>query len=210
MSSWYNNNEIYFSVDIEAGGPIPLRHKLMSIGAVVYNSELEQLGTFYETIDDETGLMFNDTVTEFWEKQPEAWNEVNTGTIPVGDAIGKFDLFCRRFDGKRRFVAKPTWFDYSWIRAYMLHYTGSDPFEMRVCDYAQHAYALNIKLKNVKNEFPHHALWDAMKQGEQFVDFMKRARKKRQDLYHSHTTIHNQRLELMELRGKFRAARKGK
>jgi hypothetical protein len=178
----YNNTSHYVSVDIEAGGPVPFANKLLSIGAISYSAALEPLETFYMTIDDSDAVFDSETWNEFWVKHPQAYKEIENGKTHVSAAIEAFVAYVGKYGDKPRFVAKPTWFDYGWLRLYMRRYSGRDPFEMRVCDYAQQAWAMGIKLSKQDNAFPHHALYDALEQGNQFVEFMRKKEYRRQQI----------------------------
>jgi hypothetical protein len=179
----FDKDDFYVSVDIEAGGPIPLKHQLMSIGAVTYNHDLEEVSRFYINVDDFNRKIDDRTWNEFWTKFPDAYAATQVNQIDVAVAILKFHDYIESHDGKCRFVAKPTWFDYGWLRIYMMEYLNGDPFEMRVCDYAQQAYACGMKLAKVHNPFNHHALYDAVEQGEQFAIFMRELRIRRSGFY---------------------------
>lgn len=200
----YKHVTHYFSVDIECGGPTPIKNKLLSIGSVVYNANMARVGEFYVTIYEHDATFDSKTWSEFWVKQPEAYKEIENGKYPVDVAIHAFDEHVRSFGGRPCFVARPTWFDYGWLRVYLLRYAGSDPFEMCVCDYAQQARAMGIKLKSYDNPFPHHALHDAEEQGKQFAEFVKKWQLRKQTLQNLEHRISQQKDMIKSLERKIK------
>ena len=200
----YKHVTHYFSVDIECGGPTPIKNKLLSIGASVYNANMACVDSFYLTIDDRDATFDSNTMKEFWDKQPKAYEEIKNGQFEVKTAIHYFDKFVRGFGGRPCFVANPTWFDYGWLRVYLLRYAGSDPFEMCVCDYAQQARAMGIKLKSYDNPFPHHALHDAEEQGKQFAEFVKKWQLRKQTLQNLEHRISQQKDMIKSLERKIK------
>ena len=90
------------------------------------------------------------------------------------------------------------------LRVYLLRYAGSDPFEMCVCDYAQQARAMGIKLKSYDNPFPHHALHDAEEQGKQFAEFVKKWQLRKQTLQNLEHRISQQKDMIKSLERKIK------
>lgn len=164
------NTEIAVSVDIETDGPIIGIHSLRSIGAVAYTHDMFEISRFEVNLEAH-GIADTDTM-EFWEKWPEAWEHLLKDAVAPHDAMAAFLEWLVAFNHPLRFVAWPCWFDYSWIRQYLLDSTGNDPFERRYVELGQAYLFSGIKPLQVKNETPHQALADAVQQGEQYQFLM--------------------------------------
>ena len=65
--------EIYVSTDIEADGPIPGPHSLLSLGSAAYQADKTLIATFsanLETLPDAQG---DAQTMAWWQNQPAAW-----------------------------------------------------------------------------------------------------------------------------------------
>ena len=65
--------ERYIVVDIEADGPIPGPHSLLSIGAVACTPEGDALGTWYANLKTLPGAAPHPETQRFWDQNPDAW-----------------------------------------------------------------------------------------------------------------------------------------
>lgn len=170
------NDGTYFVTDVETNGPLINIHYLLSIGCCA----IEIKGNHINQIDQFTcNIFFNqdacdkDTM-EFWAKWPDAWSNLFWNQIGKYEAAYKFHQFVVKQPGKHYFVARPCWFDYSWIRNMFLIHGLTDPFHMRAVDYRFVALGAQIQLDTVPNPNKHVALYDAIEEAEMFVNFVKK------------------------------------
>lgn len=66
--------EIYVSTDIEADGPIPGPHSMLSIGAAAYTADKALVSTFSSNLETLPGAQPHPKTAAWWATQPEAWS----------------------------------------------------------------------------------------------------------------------------------------
>ena len=164
----------WFSVDVESNGPIIGRNQMMSFGAISIHQNLELGEAFWRNLNHDIAFADEETL-KFWEQHAEAYNYTKSNCVDVYEAMYQFNEYIKRHKPPYCFVAKPTWYDYSWIRYHFLIAGLADPFEMKVMDYKQHAYALKIMISKKykeRNPMQHIAINDAVEQAGEFIEFM--------------------------------------
>lgn len=179
-------SETYVSVDIEADGPIPGPHSMLSLAAVAFDLDGRQLGTFsanLETLPEASG--HPDTMA-WWAGQPEAWEASRRDRREPSEAIPAFVAWVRSLPGKPVFVAYPAGYDFTWVYWYMMRFVGESPFSHSALDIKTLAMALmgcgyrDATKKNMPAawfrgapQHSHVALDDAIGQGILFVNMMR-------------------------------------
>jgi hypothetical protein len=188
--------EIYFSVDIEADGPIPGEYSMLSFGAAAFTPDGKMIGTFSRNLETLPGSSQDPNTMEWWSKQPEAWKACRKDVVPAKE--GMFDFvhwvheMCKKpshasYHPRPVFVAYPAGFDFTFMYWYMMKFTGKSPFSFSCLDIKSFAMAklgTNFR-KATKRNFPkrwfskkkhnHVALDDAIEQGELFINILKDA-----------------------------------
>ena len=184
-------DEVYFSVDVEADGPIPGPYSMISFGVAVAGRRGE---TF--TTADPTAQTFYRELRPISDEFVPAALEVsgldrahltNHGTPPeqamrelvewIGEVCG---------DGRPVMVAYPASFDWMFLYWYLIRFTGGSPFGHSGCLDMKTMYAVRagVPLRQaVKKLMPrellstrrhtHHALDDAVEQADLFVNLMR-------------------------------------
>lgn len=80
--------ERYIVVDIEADGPIPGPHSMLSIGAVACTPQGDVLGTWYANLETLPGASPHPETQNFWDQNPEAWTLARAGPLlPPAEAM---------------------------------------------------------------------------------------------------------------------------
>lgn len=64
--------EIYISCDVETDGPIPGANSMLSLGAVAFAPNRDQLGTFSVNLVELSGAAPDPKTEAWWATQPEA------------------------------------------------------------------------------------------------------------------------------------------
>jgi hypothetical protein len=64
---------VYVSTDIEADGPIPGPHSILSFGSAVYLADKTLLRTFYANLDLLPGATGHPDTMQCWGEHPEAY-----------------------------------------------------------------------------------------------------------------------------------------
>lgn len=178
--------EVYVSVDIEADGPIPGPHSMLSIGSVAFTIAAGEIGSFSANLETLPGASMDPvTKSEFWDKQPEAWAACRRDPQPLQEAMTSYAAWVRSLPGKPVFVGYPATFDHAFVHWYLVRFTGSDPFGFEALDIKSYAMATlrSSFQKATKRSMPaewvssgplsHVAVDDARVQGEMFMHMLK-------------------------------------
>ncbi len=177
--------ELYFSTDIEADGPIPGDNSMLSIGTVVFDSLGNELGDFTENLWPIDGAKEDPETMKWWKTQPEAWKAARANARNAWHVMDRYVQWVESFDALRTFVAYPAGFDFTFVYWYCHHCVGRCPFGFQAIDMKSYSMALlGTKFKETtkrnmpKNWFPetkhsHVAVEDAREQGLLFINQMK-------------------------------------
>jgi hypothetical protein len=65
--------EVYVSTDVEADGPIPGPHSMISFASAAYLADKTLLGTFWANLEFLPGATGHPQTMKWWEGQREAW-----------------------------------------------------------------------------------------------------------------------------------------
>jgi DNA polymerase III alpha subunit (gram-positive type) len=120
-------DQIFIVVDIEADGPAPGLHSMLSIGAIA-TTESAEVSHFYATLKPLPDCTPDSDTMEWWESQPEAWQEVNSNTRPAETVIKDFYDWVNSLEKEPIFVASPIGLDYSFVSWYLARFAPSNPF----------------------------------------------------------------------------------
>lgn len=179
-------NEIFVSVDIEADGPLPGINSMLSLGAAAYKisddvTSFEKVATFSANLELAEGASPDeDTMVNFWAKNPEAWDLCRRNPRHPRDVMAEFRLYLSNLPGKPVIVAYPLGYDFPYIYHYLIRYTGSSPIGFTGIDARSYAMAMRRTPfhETKKSQFPqrwfgpqrhtHVAIDDAEEQGEMF------------------------------------------
>jgi hypothetical protein len=74
--------EIYISTDIEADGPIPGPHSMLSIGAAAFREDKTMLSPFSANLELLPGAVGDVKTMEWWTSQPQAWEATRRNARP--------------------------------------------------------------------------------------------------------------------------------
>lgn len=134
--------ETYVSVDIEADGPIPGPHSMLSLGAVAFSDDGDELASFsvnLQTLPDANG--HPDTM-KWWKSQPEAWAACRVDVKDPAVAMPEFAAWAKALPGKPVFVGYPVVFDFMFVHWYLHRLTGGSPFSHSALDMKTLAHTL--------------------------------------------------------------------
>jgi ribonuclease T len=169
-------NEVYISVDIETAGPNPGQYSLLTIGACTV---LGRNSTFYIELKP-VNMNFTPEALSVSHLSMERLAE--RGVAPI-EAMKSFDHWLKEVtpEGERPlFVAFNAPFDWMFVNDYFHRYLGRNPFGHAALDIKSYYMGLTgvrweeTSMTSVgqrylgRQELTHHALRDAMDQGEIF------------------------------------------
>jgi DNA polymerase III alpha subunit (gram-positive type) len=189
-----SKKEIFVSCDVESNGPIPGINSMLSFGAaaldveeyLVYDHE-PIISTFSVNLQELAGSNPNPkTMTEFWDKQPKAWEACRSNQQPVEQAMKQFVEWLNGLPGRPVFVGYPASYDFMFIHWYIVSCGLEDPFGFSALDMKSYAMAklkLNFRettKRNMpkswftkENKHTHIALDDAIEQAYIFLEMLK-------------------------------------
>ena len=177
--------EIYLSTDIEADGPIPGAHSMLSFASAAYLADKTLVSTFsanLETLPDATP---DPDTMKWWQSQPKAWEACRAEPRDPAEAMKSYVDWLNGLTGKPVFVAYPAGFDFSFIHWYLVRFTGGSPYSHSALDMKTYAMALLKRgyRDSVKRNWPrrwfdelphtHVALDDAIEQGASFCNMLQ-------------------------------------
>lgn len=184
-----NKEELYFSVDIETDGPIPIEYSMLSFGCAVFNKEGDLLDTFEANLETLEGAKQHMDTMSWWQLRPHAWEKCRENLKSPKGAMIEFTKWVRYVSNKYNaipiFVSYPSGFDFTFIYTYLVKFVGYSIFSFSALDIKTYAMAvINTSFKkSAKRYFPkrwkskkrhtHIALDDAIEQGELFINILK-------------------------------------
>ncbi len=178
-------DEIYISTDIEADGPIPGPHSMLSIGAAAYTADKLLVSTFSANLETLPGAQPHPKTAAWWATQPEAWAACRKDPEPPERAMTQFVIWIKTLEGKPVFVGYPAGFDFLFVYWYLMRFVGESPFSHSALDIKSYAMAVlktNYRDTTKRNmpkhwfdDLPHThiALSDAIEQGALFCNMHK-------------------------------------
>ncbi|HEX7816746.1 hypothetical protein [Dyella sp.] len=176
--------EIYISTDIEADGPIPGPHSMLSFASAAYLPDKTLIGTFsanLHTLDGASG--HPDTMT-WWAQQPQAWAACRTDCEPASEVMPRYVAWLKSLPARPVFVGYPAAYDFLFVYWYLMRFAGESPFSHSALDIKTYAMAkLGSGYRDsTKRNMPRHwfdkhphthvALDDAIEQGALFCNML--------------------------------------
>lgn len=177
-------SEVYVSTDVEADGPIPGPHSMLSFGSAAYRADKTLVGTFeanLTTLPDATG---DPKTMAWWQGQPEAWAACRMSLREPSTVMPEYVAWLKALPGKPVFVAYPAAYDFMFVYWYLIRFAGESPFSHSALDIKSYAMALlgSEYRQSVKRNMPaawfdklphtHVALDDAKGQGALFCNML--------------------------------------
>ncbi len=176
--------EIYVSTDVEADGPIPGPHSLLSFASAAYRADKTLLGTFAANLQTLPGATGDPETMAWWRTKPEAWAAAREEPQDPAVALPAYASWLKQLPGTPVFVAYPAAYDFLFVYWYLIRFAGESPFSFSALDVKTYAMALLKKeyRQSVKRNMPrrwfdplphtHRALDDALEQGALFCNML--------------------------------------
>jgi hypothetical protein len=182
--------EIYVSTDIEADGPIPGPHSMLSLASAAYLADKTLVGTFARNLSTLPGAAPHPKTEAWWKTQPVAWEACRQNLEPPERAMREYVDWLRGLPGKAVFVGYPAAYDFMFVYWYLMKFVGESPFSHSALDIKTFAMCeLGIGFReSVKSRMPrdwfdpiphtHIALDDALGQGALFCNMLHESRRR--------------------------------
>jgi hypothetical protein len=180
--------EIYVSTDIEADGPIPGPHSMLSFGSAAYMADKTLVDTFAANLETLPGASPDPSTMDWWKQRPEAWETCRQNPQPPEQTMKRYAAWLKRLPGKPVFVGYPAAYDFMFIYWYLIKFTGHSPFSHAALDMKTMAMTLLKQdfRQTSKRTMPrrwfdrlphtHQALDDAVEQGALFCNMLAELR----------------------------------
>jgi hypothetical protein len=181
-----NQPEIYVSIDIEADGPIPGPHSMLSLGAVALDAEGTELGSWYANFDLLEGAQAHPDTQKFWAEHQKYYDLTRTWCQTPTEAMTHFVEWVEALPGRPVAVAAPAGFDFTWVYWYMMRFVGRSAFSFSCVDMRTVSMCVLNRpyTETTKRRWPrhwfhptvkhsHHAEEDAREQGYSFVAMLR-------------------------------------
>lgn len=181
--------EIYISTDIESDGPIPGPYSMLNFGSAAITSDGSVVGKFSANLKPLPAAGQHPETMKFWARFPDIWEQITADPRDPKEVMDEYTLWLRGIfesHGKTVFVGYPAGFDFTFIRWYLIYFTGDCPFGFQALDMKSYAMAkLGTEFKEtVKKRFPgewkktdqkhtHLGIDDAIEQGLMFINMLK-------------------------------------
>ncbi len=177
--------ETYVSTDIEADGPIPGPHSMLSLGSAAYAPDKTLLATFSVNLETLPGAAPHPRQADWWARNPEAWAACRRDLEEPGAAMRRYVEWLKGLPGKTVFVGYPAAYDFLFAYWYLMRFAGESPFTHQALDVKSYAMALLRRpfVESTKKNFParwfdpcphtHVALDDALEQGALFCNMLR-------------------------------------
>jgi len=179
-----NRSEIYVSTDVEADGPIPGPHSMLSFGSAAYLADKNLIGTFSANLELLPGANGDPKTMAWWQTKPDAWEACRRDLEDPELVMRRYLTWLKALPGKPVLVGYPAAFDFMFVYWYLIRFTGESPFSHSALDIKTYAMALLQKgyRESVKKQMPrewfdpirhtHVALDDAIEQGALFCNML--------------------------------------
>ena len=179
--------EVYVSTDVEADGPIPGPHSMLSFASAAFAADGVPLGTFSANLHLLPDAAADPKTAAFWDQNPAAYAATRTGLRDPAEAMADYAAWLGKLPGRPVFVAYPAGFDFTFVYWYLIRFAGHSPFSHSALDVKTFAMVLlkcgyrdATKRNMPKGWFgpgrhTHVALDDAIEQGELFRNMLAAA-----------------------------------
>jgi hypothetical protein len=176
--------EIYVSTDVEADGPIPGPHSMLSFGSAAFQADKTLVSTFAANLDALPGAAGHPDTMRWWESRPAAWEACRREPRPPERVMKDYVAWLKGLPGSPVFVGYPAAYDFLFVYWYLMRFAGESPFSHSALDVKTYAMAMLRKdyRASVKRAMPRHwfgthphthvALDDAIGQGELFCNML--------------------------------------
>ncbi len=177
--------EIYVSTDIEADGPIPGPHSMLSFASAAYLPDKTLVDTFAANLETLPDASPDPATLAWWQRHPEAYQATRENLESPEAAMLRYVAWLKGLPARPVFVAYPVGFDFVFVYWYLMRFAKESPFSFAALDIKTYGMAM-LKTefrKSVKRKFPsrwfdpefkhsHVALDDALEQGALFCNML--------------------------------------
>lgn len=114
---------VYVVTDIEADGPSPGAHSMLSVASVAVTRAGEERSVFEAVLEPLDGAARDPDTYAWFQTQPEAWAAATRDPRPADRVMAEFVDWVRSLGAPAIFAAFPVAFDGMWIDFYLKRFT---------------------------------------------------------------------------------------
>ena len=175
--------EIIVSTDVEADGPIPGPHSMLSLASAAYLPDHTLHDTFSVNLQPLPDAGTDRRTMQWWAQFPEAWAACRKDAIDPARAMADYFAWLQALPGRPIFLGWPACWDFMWVYWYLVRFTGERPFRETALDVRSYAMAMRrspfhrtartyLPKRWFDEDLPHThvALDDALEQGRVFCN----------------------------------------
>jgi hypothetical protein len=183
--------EVYVSTDVEADGPIPGPHSMLSFASAAYTPDKQLVKTFEANLETLPGAAADPATDAWWRQHEDAWRICRESPEPPERVMPRYVEWVEGLPGRPVFVGYPAAYDFLFVYWYMMRFAGRSPFSHSALDIKTFAMALlgTEYRGSTKRSMPrrwfdehphtHRALDDAIEQGALFCNMLAEWRSRR-------------------------------
>jgi hypothetical protein len=183
--------EIYVSTDVEADGPIPGPHSMLSFGSAAYTADKKLVGTFSANLELLPAASGHPDTMAWWQGQKEAWEACRRDPEAPEVVMPRYLAWLDALPGKPVFAGYPAAYDFLFVYWYLLRFAGRSPFShsaldiktlamaMLGCDYREASKRRMPKRWFDPHRHTHVALDDAIEHGALLCNMLAELRGKK-------------------------------
>lgn len=134
--------EVYVSTDVEADGPIPGPHSMLSFASAAFLADKTLVGTFTANLTTLPGAAGDPKTMDWWQTQPEAWAACRVDPREPAEVMPEYVRWLRQLPGKPVFVGYPAAYDFLFVYWYLIRFAGESPFSHSALDIKTYAMAV--------------------------------------------------------------------
>ncbi len=134
--------EIYVSTDIEADGPIPGPHSMLSFASAAYLADKTLVGTFSANLELLPGASGDPNTMAWWGDATRGMGRVRMDLRDPAEAMRAYVAWLKALPGKPVFVAYPAAYDFMFVYWYLIRFAGESPFSHSALDIKSYAMAI--------------------------------------------------------------------
>lgn len=131
--------EIYVSTDVEADGPIPGPHSMLSFASAAYLADKTLVATFEANLALLPEAVGDPKTMAWWQGQPEAWAACRANVREPAEVMPQYVAWLKALPGKPVFVGCPAAYDFMFVYWYMIRFAGESPFSHSALDIKSYA-----------------------------------------------------------------------
>jgi hypothetical protein len=177
--------EIFESTDIEADGPIPGPHSMLSLASAAYLPDKTLVSRYAANLETLPGASAHPATQDWWDHQPaEVREAARRDARPPEEVLPEYLGWLQALPGRPVFLGWPAGWDFMWVYWYLVRFTGHRPFGETALDIR--SYAMGMRRtefwKTARSYLPHRwfddlphthiALDDAIEQGALFCNML--------------------------------------